>query len=123
MDRLAVAEAVGDFGSHFAPCAAVHPWFDYCRDVQPDRCISVMKWMAPIVSLLWSSTVSYSTTVQYGALHFIPMLLFKNKALRKDPLKMLYKAAFGTLRSSTFLGVFVMLYQCQPFARYVVSSY
>ncbi len=50
MDRLAMAEAAGDFGSHFPPCAAVHPWFDSCPEVQLDRCVSVMQWMAPIVS-------------------------------------------------------------------------
>jgi hypothetical protein len=49
----------------------------------------------------------------YGALHFIPMLLFKRGVFLKAPLKMLLKAAWGTTRSSAFLGVFVMFYKCK----------
>jgi hypothetical protein len=31
----------------------------------------------------------------------------------KNPLKVLMKAALGTGRSSAFLGVFVIIYQCE----------
>jgi len=47
----------------------------------------------------------------YGALHFIPMLLFKRKAVFKEPLKMLLRATLGTGRSAAFLGVYVVIYQ------------
>jgi len=51
----------------------------------------------------------------YGALHFIPMLLFKRKVVAKQPLNMMMKALLGTLRSASFLGVFVGIYQCESF--------
>lgn len=47
----------------------------------------------------------------YGALHFIPMLLFKRQIVMKTPVKMLLKAAWGTSRSSAFLGVFVAFFK------------
>jgi len=47
----------------------------------------------------------------YGALHFIPMLLFKRKAFLRDPLTMTLKAALGTGRSAAFLGTYVVIYQ------------
>lgn len=60
-----------------------------------DRFFAVFKWMLPI----------------YGALHFIPAVLFKRKAFMNDPGKMLVRAGLGTTRSSAFLGVFVVIYQ------------
>jgi hypothetical protein len=48
----------------------------------------------------------------YGALHLIPMVLFKRKTVLQDPAKMLVRAGWGTARSSAFLGVFVVIYQC-----------
>ena len=47
----------------------------------------------------------------YGALHFIPAVLFKWKTFIQDPGKMLLKATTGSMRSSAFLGVFVVIYQ------------
>lgn len=47
----------------------------------------------------------------YSALHFIPMLVLRRKSFLKDPLKMLGKAMVGTFRSSSFLAVFIMIYQ------------
>ncbi|KAF8602661.1 hypothetical protein BDV93DRAFT_557422 [Ceratobasidium sp. AG-I] len=89
------AATQGNFGPHFASCAAVHPFLDSCKNVPLDRFLTVSAWMAPI----------------YGALHFIPMLLFKRAEFAKHPLKMLKKSACGTARSSAFLGVFVVIYQ------------
>ena len=60
-----------------------------------DRFVAVFRWMLPI----------------YGALHFIPTVLFKWKTFLKNPGKMLMKAAVGTSRSSAFLGMFVVIYQ------------
>lgn len=93
--QLEAATTKGDFGPPFATCAAVHPFFDSCKSVPLDRFLTVSAWMAPI----------------YGALHFIPMLLFKRSEFAKHPLKMLKRSAYGTARSSAFLGVFVMIYQ------------
>lgn len=53
----------------------------------------------------------------YGALHFIPMLLFKRHQFLKEPLRMFLKAMSGTARSSTFLGMFVITYQSMLFGR------
>ena len=47
----------------------------------------------------------------YGALHFIPAVLFKRKAFMQDPGRMLLRATVGSMRSSAFLGVFVVIYQ------------
>jgi hypothetical protein len=47
----------------------------------------------------------------YGALHVVPMILFKWKTFFDHPVRMLVKAMGGTMRSSAFLGVFVVIYQ------------
>ncbi|KAG8792199.1 hypothetical protein FRC12_006836 [Ceratobasidium sp. 428] len=39
------------------------------------------------------------------------MLLFKRKEFMKQPWSMLKRSAYGTARSSAFLGVFVVIYQ------------
>ncbi|KZT06541.1 uncharacterized protein LAESUDRAFT_679565 [Laetiporus sulphureus 93-53] len=83
------------FGSPFVPCSALHPWFDSCTITQLDRFVSVFRWMLPI----------------YGALHLIPMLLFRRARVWREPMHMLLRAGWGTVRSSAFLGVFVFIYQ------------
>ena len=93
--RLARAQTAHDFGPHFGPCEGVHPWLDRCRDVPLDRFVSVFRWMFPI----------------YGALHVVPMVLFKRKLFFRQPFGMLFRAILGTMRSSAFLGVFVIIYQ------------
>lgn len=70
---------------------------DSCLALAVPRFFGVFKWMLPI----------------YGALHFIPMILFKRKLFVKDPVRMLTKAGWGTTRSSAFLGAFVVVYQGQ----------
>jgi hypothetical protein len=55
----------------------------------------------------------------YSALHFIPAILFKRKAFMEDPARMLFRASIGSLRSSAFLGVFIVIYQCMDFFQYV----
>ncbi|OBZ70095.1 hypothetical protein A0H81_09796 [Grifola frondosa] len=57
--------------------------------------LTMFRWMLPI----------------YGALHFVPMLLFRRSRVAREPLRMLLRAALGTARSSAFLGVFVIIYQ------------
>ena len=83
----------------YAPCSAVHPALSSCASVPLDRFFAVFKWMLPI----------------YGALHFIPAVLFKWKTFVQDPGKMLLKATTGSMRSSAFLGVFVVIYQSAHF--------
>lgn len=94
--RAMASLPVPDYGLPFGPCAGVHPHLDSCLVAVPDTFWQVFKWMVPV----------------YGALHFIPMLLFKRHTFIKTPIKMLLKAALGTTRSSTFLGVFVIMYKC-----------
>lgn len=60
-----------------------------------DRFFAVFKWMLPI----------------YSVLHFAPAILFKWKASIQDPGKVLVRSGLGSLRSSAFLGVFVVIYQ------------
>jgi len=96
--RIALATAsppAQDFGPPFVPCSALHPWYDSCTLTQIDRFFAVFRWMLPI----------------YGALHLIPMLLFRRQRVWREPAKMLLRAALGTARSSAFLGVFVFIYQ------------
>ena len=97
VERLVCARD-GDFGPRYGPCAAVHPWLDSCYDVPLDRFVAVFKWMFPI----------------YGALHFIPMVLFKRKQVFEEPMRMLLRAGWGTTRSAAFLGTFVIIYQGKP---------
>ena len=97
-ERLAQArlpEGLRSLGHRFVPCAAVHPDIDSCAVVQVAHFWEVFRWMLPI----------------YGALHFIPMMLFRRDKFVKDPARMLGRAAWGTARSSSFLGVFVVIYQ------------
>jgi len=46
----------------------------------------------------------------YGALHFVPSLLFKHQVWLSQPKTMAIRAITGTARSSSFLGAFVMVY-------------
>ncbi|KAF9235562.1 hypothetical protein BU15DRAFT_77880 [Melanogaster broomeanus] len=84
-----------DFGPPYPPCGAVHPWVESCMAVPLPRLWTVFKWAFPI----------------YGALHFIPMMLFKHRAFLLNPLRMLGRAGWGTIRSSAFLATFVAVYQ------------
>ncbi|KAG6896019.1 hypothetical protein C0992_010888, partial [Termitomyces sp. T32_za158] len=84
-----------EYFPNYAPCSAVHPALTHCSSVPLDRFFAVFKWMLPI----------------YGALHFVPAVLFKRKAFTQDPGKVLVRAGLGSLRSSAFLGAFVVIYQ------------
>jgi hypothetical protein len=89
--------ANGPIERRFSSCAETHPWLDACTYVQVERFLEVFKWMFPI----------------YGALHFVPALLFKRKDWIRDPPAMLWRNLLGTARSSTFLGIFVVIYQSE----------
>lgn len=102
-NRTLIAEALQQTANgvalerRFASCAEVHPWLDSCTYVQIERFLEVFKWMFPI----------------YGALHFVPALLFKRKEWKMNVAGMFWRNLLGTARSSTFLGVFVIIYQGQ----------
>ena len=94
--KAAALAPIPDFGPRFGPCSAVHPMSDLCglSDKIP-RWFIVFRWMLPL----------------YGALHFVPMILFKRNVVLRAPLKMFIKAALGSARSSAFLACFVLIYQ------------
>ena len=92
-----LASQEGEYGTRLAPCDITHPWLDNCRHVPLDRFLRVARWMFPI----------------YGALHFIPAVLFKRKVFWDNPWRVLVRAGLGTARSSAFLGVFVVIYQSE----------
>lgn len=80
----------------------IHPWIDSCTYVEVERFVSVFTWMFPV----------------YGALHVIPMILFKRNVFLKNPWGMLFRSLKGTIKSSTFLSVFVFIYQSERFISY-----
>ncbi|KAJ7640705.1 hypothetical protein DFH06DRAFT_1477655 [Mycena polygramma] len=80
---------------HYGPCEAIHPWMTSCWSVPLDRFANVFKWMLPI----------------YSALHFVPQILFRWKHFRADPAQVLVRSTIGSVRSSAFLGAFVVIYQ------------
>ncbi|EJD53160.1 hypothetical protein AURDEDRAFT_180722 [Auricularia subglabra TFB-10046 SS5] len=80
---------------HHGSCAIVHPWMDSCTMVQIERFIEVFTWMVPI----------------YGALHLIPTILFKRHVFFKKPAPLIGQSLLNTMRSSTFLAVFVIIFQ------------
>jgi hypothetical protein len=93
--RAKAGSPTPDFGVRYSICPSVHPMMDSCAALLVPRFFGVFKWMLPV----------------YGALHFIPMILFKRKLFMKNPTEMLLKAGWGTTRSSAFLGAFVIIYQ------------
>ncbi|KAG0252805.1 hypothetical protein BG011_006735 [Mortierella polycephala] len=79
------------------PCAVLHPWADSCKVTSIQRFIHVMRSIVPV----------------YATLNFVPLVVLRMKRLHKDPLNVLSKTTFNTVRSSAFLAVFVSLYQTQ----------
>lgn len=49
----------------------------------------------------------------YGALHLIPTLVLRHQHVTRSPLKMLARVVWGITRSCSFLGAFVVIYQCK----------
>ncbi|KAF9226931.1 hypothetical protein BS17DRAFT_776359 [Gyrodon lividus] len=99
-----------NFGPPYPPCGAVHPWVESCMAVPLPQLWAVFKWAFPI----------------YGALHFIPMMLFKRKAFLLNPLRMLWRAGWSTIRSSAFLATFIAAFQSwfcfKHYAHAILSS-
>ncbi|KAG1794654.1 uncharacterized protein HD556DRAFT_1236496 [Suillus plorans] len=93
--RALATNSPPDFGPSYPPCGAVHPWVESCTHVPLPRFVTVFKWAFPI----------------YGALHFVPMILFKRHAFFKNPLQKLGRAGWATIRSSAFLATFIATFQ------------
>jgi len=85
------------WGHPYAPCLAVHPEVESCIRTPLASFALVFKWTFPI----------------YGALHLIPMMLFKRRDFVKEPLRMLMRAAWGTSRSASFMSMLIVIYQCE----------
>jgi hypothetical protein len=83
-----------DSNHHMVPVRHSHPHIVSCAFSPIDRFFAVFRWTLPI----------------YGALHFVPMLLFKREAVVRAPKAMTLRAGWGTLRSASFLGVCAMPY-------------
>ncbi|KAH9959215.1 hypothetical protein BC827DRAFT_1214879 [Russula dissimulans] len=79
----------------YGPCSASHPHIMSCLYSPIERFFAVFRWTLPI----------------YGALHLVPMLLFKRKAVSRQPVPMVLRAGWGTMRSATFLAAFVAIHQ------------
>ncbi|KAJ7037997.1 hypothetical protein C8F04DRAFT_1035202 [Mycena alexandri] len=77
----------------YAPCYGLHPTADGCYNAAGGRFVEVVRWMLPI----------------YAALHFVPSILLRWSLFRRDPLHLLKRASIGSLRSSAFLGTFVII--------------
>ncbi|KAG6328872.1 hypothetical protein ID866_10217 [Astraeus odoratus] len=95
LSRKALASGVPPDYGPYPPCNAIHPWVESCLAVPVPRLLTVFKWAFPI----------------YGALHFLPMLLFKRRAFVSNPISMLGRAGWGTIRSAAFLASFVASFQ------------
>jgi hypothetical protein len=77
------------------PCAVVHPWENSHLWGPLDRFVEVTRWILPV----------------YTTLHFVPAVFLRMRAFRKDPIKVFLRSLFGSIRSSSFLGVFVIIFQ------------
>ncbi|KAJ7167441.1 hypothetical protein C8R43DRAFT_1121852 [Mycena crocata] len=76
-------------------CAGLHPTVTSCRAVALHRFLQVSRSMLPV----------------YSALHFVPSILFRWNTFRANPARVLAQASIGSMRSSAFLGAFVVICQ------------
>ncbi|KAF9200048.1 hypothetical protein BGZ49_009755 [Haplosporangium sp. Z 27] len=79
------------------PCAVIHPHTDSCKELNFVRFGEVTKGILPV----------------YATLNFVPLLVLRVKKLLADPVTVLSRVTFNTIRSSVFLAVFVVVYQSQ----------
>ncbi|KAG8946878.1 hypothetical protein FRC04_011305 [Tulasnella sp. 424] len=85
----------GIFGPQVVSCEAIHPHRNACVPNIFMKVVECSRMLLPV----------------YGALYLIPAILFKRKALLKQPLRSALRIIIGTIRSSTFIGVFVGILQ------------
>ncbi|KAK0556551.1 hypothetical protein OC846_001121 [Tilletia horrida] len=80
---------------YYPPCAVVHPWENSHFWSPIDRFVEVTRWILPV----------------YLTLHFVPAMFLRTRKFLKDPLRVFLRSIFGAVRSSSFLGVFVIIFQ------------
>ncbi|CAO1637222.1 unnamed protein product [Jaminaea pallidilutea] len=95
LNRLRNSPSGVDPSTHYVPCHLVHPWEDSHFWSPIDRFVEVTRWILPV----------------YLTLHFVPALFLRTGSFLKDPMRVLLRSIFGSLRSSSFLGVFVIIFQ------------
>lgn len=112
--NLVESSAGKEFIYPFASCAAIHPWVDGCWMAQLDKFWTVRLLIQPTAyyPLITHQQVFKWMFPIYGALHFVPSLLFKHQAWLNQPKMMATRTIAGTARSSSFLGAFVAIYLC-----------
>ncbi|PWN18633.1 hypothetical protein BCV69DRAFT_314517 [Microstroma glucosiphilum] len=84
----------GDLGAT-VPCSLVHPWESSHFWSPFDRFFEVVRWILPV----------------YMTLYFVPAVFLRTGSFLKNPLRVFLRSAFGSLRSSSFLGAFVIIFQ------------
>jgi hypothetical protein len=93
--NVTVLEAWRAANPPYGPCSGSHPHIVSCAFAPIERFFAVFRWTLPI----------------YGALHFVPMLLFKRKLVARSPVPMVLRAGGGSTRSAAFLAAFVAIFQ------------
>lgn len=76
-------------------CALIHPWETSHLRSPFDRFLEVTRWIMPV----------------YLTLYFIPAVFLRPGSFFKNPLKASSRSLLGAVRSSSFLGVFVIIFQ------------
>ncbi|PWN52354.1 hypothetical protein IE53DRAFT_4089 [Violaceomyces palustris] len=77
------------------PCSIVHPWEASHFWSPIDRFFEVTRWILPV----------------YLTLHFVPAMFLRPGSFLKDPVRTFVRSLFGSVRSSSFLGIFVIIFQ------------
>ncbi|KAJ7229187.1 hypothetical protein GGX14DRAFT_692951 [Mycena pura] len=80
---------------HYIPCCALHPMATSCIVFACTRFLEVARGILPV----------------YSVLHFVPGIIFRWKMFRAEPMRTVLRAGVGSLRSSAFLGAFVVVCQ------------
>ena len=88
-------------------CALVHPWETSHWRSPVDRFIEVTRWILPV----------------YLTLHFVPAIFLRPGKFLKDPLGATLRSLRGSVRSSSFLGVFVIIFQTLFCAQHSLYNY
>ena len=96
----------GDCGE-VVDCALVHPWETSHWRSPFDRFLEVTRWILPV----------------YLTLHFVPAMFLRPGSFLKNPLNATIRSLRGSLRSSSFLGVFVIIFQTLFCAQHSLYKY
>ncbi|EST06359.1 Transmembrane protein [Kalmanozyma brasiliensis GHG001] len=88
-------------------CSLVHPWETSHWRSPIDRFMEVTRWILPV----------------YLTLHFVPAIFLRPGKFLKDPLGATIRSLRGSFRSSSFLGVFVIIFQTQFCAQHSLYQF